>query len=255
MADYRYNLDIDVRSQGIKETRQQIEQLKKDLAEAKKQGRTKDFLKDDLNGVFKDAKSLRDVIKQVEDSLDKLAQKGNSLTIRDLAEFNNDLRKAGVNVNNLDRYLESMGKQGVKSIGKLSNATYDLGIQVDKVDDKFSKLGNQIQHEIVDNIVMAGFNAMGSAIDRAIYFTKDLNRTLTDIQVVSGKSAEDMAEFARQSNEAAKALGSTTDEFANSALIFYQQGGYTEQEVRKLAEATTVAANITRQSTDVVADQ
>ena len=103
MADYRYNLDIDVRSQGIKETRQQIEQLKKDLAEAKKQGRTKDFLKDDLNGVFKDAKSLRDVIKQVEDSLDKLAQKGNSLTIRDLAEFNNDLRKAGVNVNNLDR--------------------------------------------------------------------------------------------------------------------------------------------------------
>ncbi len=148
-----------------------------------------------------------------------------------------------------------MGKQGVKSIGKLSNATYDLGIQVDKVDDKFSKLGNQIQHEIVDNIVMAGFNAMGSAIDRAIYFTKDLNRTLTDIQVVSGKSAEDMAEFARQSNEAAKALGSTTDEFANSALIFYQQGGYTEQEVRKLAEATTIAANITRQSTDVVADQ
>ena len=105
MADYRYNLDIDVRSQGIKETRQQIEQLKKDLAEARKQGRTKDFLKDDLNGVFKDAKSLRDVIKQVEDSLDKLAQKGNSLTIRDLAEFNNDLRKAGVNVNNLDRYL------------------------------------------------------------------------------------------------------------------------------------------------------
>ena len=105
MADYRYNLDIDVRSQGIKETRQQIEQLKKDLAEAKKQGRTKDFLKDDLNGVFKDAKSLRDVIKQVENSLDKLAQKGNSLTIRDLAEFNNDLRKAGVNVNNLDRYL------------------------------------------------------------------------------------------------------------------------------------------------------
>ena len=255
MADYRYNLDIDVRSQGIKETRQQIEQLKKDLAEAKKQGRTKDFLKDDLNGVFKDAKSLKDVIKQVENSLDKLAQKGNSLTIRDLAEFNNDLRKAGVNVNNLDRYLESMGKQGVKSIGKLSNATYDLGIQVDKIDDKFSKLGNQIQHEIVDNIVMAGFNAMGSAIDRAIYFTKDLNRTLTDIQVVSGKSAEDMAEFARQSNEAAKALGSTTDEFANSALIFYQQGGYTEQEVRKLAEATTVAANITRQSTDIVADQ
>ena len=66
MADYRHNLDIDVRSQGITETRQQTEQLKKDLAEATTQGRTKDFLKDDLNGVFKDAKSLRDVIKQVE---------------------------------------------------------------------------------------------------------------------------------------------------------------------------------------------
>ncbi len=255
MADYKYNLDIDVRSKGIKETRQQLEELKQNLADAKSQGKSGTFLKTELEGSFKSAKAATKAIEEVEKALDKLESKGNNLTIRDLGEFNNDLRKAGVSVTNLDKYLEKMGKQGVKSLGQVSQATYDLGVQVDKVEDKFSKLGDQIQHEIVDNVVSAGFNAMGDAINSAIYFSKDLNRTLTDIQVVSGKSAEDMAEFAKQSNAAAKELGSSTDEFANSALIFYQQGGYTEQEVRKLAEATTVAANITRQSTDVVADQ
>lgn len=255
MSDFKYSLDIDVRNKGIQETRKELEKLKQELASAQKDDKKIDFVKENFGNSFKSGKELKTTIEQVEKALDKLEKKGKDLTIADLAKFNDDLRKIGVKITSLDKYLTKAGNTGVQAIGKITNTTYDLGIQVDRVNDKLSKLGGDIQHEVIDNIVASGFNAMGGAIDRAIYFTKDLDRSLTDIQIVSGKSASEMEAFAQNANDAARALGSTTDEFAQSSLIFYQQGGYTEQEVRKLAEATTIASNITRQATDVVADQ
>jgi len=41
------------------------------------------------------------------------------------------------------------------------------------------------------------------ALETAYGYTKDLNRSLTDIRIVSGKSADDMAVFAEQANKAA----------------------------------------------------
>jgi hypothetical protein len=41
---------------------------------------------------------------------------------------------------------------------------------------------------------------------------------------VTGKSADDMAKFAKQANEAAKALSTTTTEYTKASLIYFQQG-------------------------------
>ena len=46
-----------------------------------------------------------------------------------------------------------------------------------------------------------------------------------------------MAKFAQQANEAAKALSTTTVEYSDAALIYYQQG-LTEQEVLDRTETT-----------------
>jgi hypothetical protein len=51
-----------------------------------------------------------------------------------------------------------------------------------------------------------------------------LDRSLTDIRVVTGDSAEQMAQFATQANNAAKDLGRSTLDYTKAALSFYQQG-------------------------------
>lgn len=254
MADYNYKLKIDVENRGIKETRAELERLKKELEGAHGKGAT-DMAKKLFDNGVSSAKEAKKSIQIVIDALDKLDRKGKDATILDLAEFKAEIGQVGIKINSLDKALQKAGVNGTSSIGKITHATHDLGMQIDRVDDKFSKLGKEIQDELVDNVVNYGFDMMTDSINKAIYFTKDLDRTLTDISVVSGKSAEEMQAFAEYSNEAARSLGSSTDEFAQSSLIFFQQGGYTTKEVQKLAEATTVAANITRQTTDVVADQ
>lgn len=55
-------------------------------------------------------------------------------------------------------------------------------------------------------------------------YAQDLNSSLNNIRIVTGQSSEQMAEFAKQANSAAKALSSTTTDYTDAALIYYQQG-------------------------------
>jgi len=49
-----------------------------------------------------------------------------------------------------------------------------------------------------------------------------LNRSLNDIRIVTGYSAEQMKDFAVEANKAAKALSTTTTNYTNASLIYYQ---------------------------------
>jgi hypothetical protein len=40
--------------------------------------------------------------------------------------------------------------------------------------------------------------------------------------IVTDKSSASMAQFAKEANKAAKTLGTTTTDYTNAALIFYQ---------------------------------
>jgi hypothetical protein len=44
---------------------------------------------------------------------------------------------------------------------------------------------------------------------------------LNDIRIVTEASTDKMAEFAKEANKAAKALSTTTDEYANASLIYF----------------------------------
>jgi hypothetical protein len=62
--------------------------------------------------------------------------------------------------------------------------------------------------------------AMG-AFQSAVSHIEDLDKSLNSIQIVSGKSAKEMASFAKVSQEAAKALSTTTKEYADASLIYF----------------------------------
>jgi hypothetical protein len=49
-----------------------------------------------------------------------------------------------------------------------------------------------------------------------------LNESLNNIRIVTGYSVDKMSEFADEANRAAKALSTTTTEYTNASLIYYQ---------------------------------
>jgi len=71
-----------------------------------------------------------------------------------------------------------------------------------------------------------------------------LNESLNDIRIVTGKSTDEMARFAKQANDAAKALSTTTNEYAEASLIYFQQGDNMEA-VEEKAAITVKMAQVT----------
>lgn len=103
-------------------------------------------------------------------------------------------------------------------------------------------------------VTSTALNSFVGTLETAYGYAKDLNESLTNIRIVTENSAEDMALFAEQANKAAKALSTTTVDYTDAALIYYQQG-LTEQEVLDRTETTIKMANAAGVSAQTASDQ
>lgn len=97
-------------------------------------------------------------------------------------------------------------------------------------------------------------NTFVGTVQHAYNYAQDLNESLNSIRVVTKKSSEDMAEFAKQANSAAKTLNTTTTKYTDASLIYYQQG-LNDEEVAKRTEATIKLANVSGQTAQEVSER
>jgi DNA/RNA-binding domain of Phe-tRNA-synthetase-like protein len=71
-------------------------------------------------------------------------------------------------------------------------------------------------------LASSAINAVTSAATNAVSHIEDLDKSLNNIRIVTGKGAEEMARFAKEANKMAKELGTATTEYTNASLIYYQ---------------------------------
>ena len=83
-------------------------------------------------------------------------------------------------------------------------------------------------------------------LKEGIQYVKDLNKALTDVQVVSGQSSEKVSMLADSYNKLARELGATTLEIADSSLTWVRQGKTIEESftLTKNAMILSKLANI-----------
>ena len=89
---------------------------------------------------------------------------------------------------------------------------------------------------------------MTRSVQQAWGYVKSLDTSLNNISIVTGKSADQMADFAVKANSAAQALGKTTTDYTEAALIYAQQG-LSDKEIEERTAITLKTANVTGQST------
>lgn len=167
----------------------------------------------------------------------------------DLNKFNQHLLNSGTNVEKLKSELVQAGTQGQLALSKLNTELALNGTYVKQnakwVDDMLQTFANTARWTAVS----AAIRSFQGSVESAFGYVKSLNSSLRDIQVVSGYSSEYMREFAESANEAAKAIGLTTLDFTEAALIYIQQGKR-EDVVEQLSDITLRAAQVVGTSTD-----
>jgi TP901 family phage tail tape measure protein len=160
-----------------------------------------------------------------------------------------DLENAGVSAAGLGAKLQTVGVNGQSAFNSITKSAYTFEAKIKNTESLLYKFSQTLNNTIKWNISSSIVNQFSGEIQRAVYFTKDLDKSLNNIRIVSGASKDEMANFAIEANNAAKALKTSTVEYSDAALVYFQQG-LAADDVKKMTEATVMGANIAGESTE-----
>lgn len=142
----------------------------------------------------------------------------------DLGRFSESLKKSGMTLEQYGDQLKKLGPDGEQVFTNLAQNIMQAEMPLKRtnklVELLWGNLKRQAGWQLTNNVI----HAMQGAIERAYYYAQDLNESLNGIRIVTGKSTEQMAQFAKEANEAAKALSTTTTNYTMASQTFYQQG-------------------------------
>ncbi len=168
-----------------------------------------------------------------------------------LATLATSLKASGKSLNNYKIKLEQCGATGREAFLKISqsiaNAENPLRRSNKLLSDFMITLKNTVKWQI-SSTLLHGF--MG-ALQSAYGYAEDLNKSLTNISIVTGQSIDKMSQFAQAANKAAKKLSASTLAYTDAALIYYQQG-LDDSAVKERTNTTIKMMNVTGQNAEEV---
>lgn len=174
------------------------------------------------------------------------------LNTYNINKFTKELNNMGVD--KIARDFKSLGPAGTSAFRQLTASVATTGKEIKKSHKLLDEWGDTLGKTLKWNISSSIINGFTGQIQQAYGFTKNLDRSLNDIRIVTGKSADEMERFAKQATKAAKDLGASTVDYTDASLIYYQQG-LSDSDVKARTNTTLKAANVTGQSTSQVSEE
>ena len=172
----------------------------------------------------------------------------------DLTKFMDSLKKSNMSIKDYQNQLYQLGPDGEKAFTKLSQAITLAEVPLKRTSSLMSELWTTMKNTARWQLTSSAMHSFMGAIQHAYYYAQDLNESLNNIRIVSSASVEQMDKFAEKANQAAKSLSSTTLDYTNAALIYYQQG-LTDKEVADRTEVTLKMANAANESATTISEQ
>lgn len=169
-------------------------------------------------------------------------------------KFSQSLKASGKTISDYGAKLSAIGPQGTSAFAQLTKSIVDAEVPMRRSNQLLNQFWTTLKNTAKWQISSSILHGFIGSLQSAYGYAQDLNESLNNIRIVTGYNVDKMAEFAVQANKAAKALSTTTTEYTNASLIYFQQG-LTDDEVQKRTDITVKMANVTRESVETVSDQ
>lgn len=242
----KFNVGFNVNGSDLNALKSSLQDIKKLTNDA--------FVKTNGNkfgNVTKELAQIRSTAGAVEDALSKAFNP--KLNTINITSFNNELKKSDLTIEQIYKDFSKAGTAGQVGFQRLATTVLTTNTELKRTQTILDKMGETLGNTIKWNIASGAVNKLTGSVQEAYGYVKALDGSLNDIQIVTGKSAESMAVFAKNANDAAKKLGTTTTNYTKSALTFYQQG-LNDTEVQARAELANKVSNVTGLSGDQAAE-
>ena len=172
----------------------------------------------------------------------------------DLSVFNKKLEDSGQSLRSYYNQMVQLGPAGTEAFLKVASSITQAELPLRRTNTLMNELWVTMKNTMRWQLTSSVLHGFVGSLEQAYGYSKNLDRSLNEIRIVSEKSAEDMARFAEQANKAAKALSTTTTNYTDASLIYYQQG-LTDQEVLDRIETTIKMANVAGTTAETASQQ
>ncbi len=169
-------------------------------------------------------------------------------------KFFNILENGNTTLSKLSQSFSLVGAKGQVAFNNVVGSLSKLDTRLNSTSKTTEKIFNTIGNTVRWGVIASVFQEVMNGIHGAVTYMQDLDRSLTDIMLVSDYTKDDMREFAQYANEAAASLGNTTTAYTDAAMIFAQQG-YDLENQKKLADITLKVSNVTGQEASKVSEE
>lgn len=247
MAQGRIKLGVDIvkgNTSGLEDLKRQFASLNQMVGKLQLEVSTDEALKE--------LQEVQSAIAAVEKALS--VSYNVKLDSTNVTKFKDSLAASNMSITKVQSALKKMGTEGQNAFRNLSVELLTSNKNLKQANATLDKMAETLSNTVRWTVASTALNSITGAVQKAWSFTKQLDTSLNDIRIVTGKSADEMARFAKQANTAAKNLGATTKNYTDAALIYYQQG-LGEEDVQARASTTLKAANVTGQSSAEVSQQ
>ena len=169
----------------------------------------------------------------------------------DLSRLSQSMQASQRDLNHYYQTLTKIGPAGQQAFLALSKSIATADTATLKMSSRMNEFATTLKNTArwqISSSILHGF--MGT-LQSAYGYAQDLNESLNNIRIVTGKSISEMDAFADRANRAAKALSTTTTAYTDAALIFYQQG-LKDDEVTARTDVTIKMAHAAGESAEEV---
>ena len=248
--DFHFGIDVEATVSNKEEAILALQQLKREMEEVS-QGVKIDVSEEDIN-------KAKIQIQALEKTIDELSASGGDFKAafsKNLESVQSDFKKTAKEANRATKEIEELNRAaqngGFSNISKTAKiATRDIQGTSSQIDNLKQNLQQGIGQTLAFGAITGIQNALASAVDNAT----ELDKIMTDISIVSGKTNDEMQKYRDYAGEAADALGTMGSDYLEASLIYEQQGGLAAYYAKDLADATVTAANISRESTSQMSE-
>lgn len=172
----------------------------------------------------------------------------------DLSKLNASLAKSKTSVTELSTSLLQAGTTGQQAFIKLAQSIAAADQPMITLNARLQDFLTTVKNTVKWQISSSMIHGVMGALQGAYHYAQNLNSSLNDIRIVTGHNIDYMDKFADRANKAAKALSTSTLNYTDASLIYYQQG-LLDKEVEDRTAVTIKMANAAGESADKISDQ
>lgn len=171
-----------------------------------------------------------------------------------LNAFEDNLNKSGKTLQAYYDQLSQLGPAGTEAFLSVAQSIASAELPLKRTNKLMNELWITMKNTMRWQLTSSALHGFVGQLETAYGYAKSLDSSLNNIRIVTSKTADDMKEFAEYANDAAKALSTTTTDYTDASLIYYQQG-LSDEEVQGRTETTIKMANVSQQDAEEVSEQ